>query len=117
MPPESLKLLEDMRQAARGIEAIVSGNSIENYRCNLQMRWAVERGFEIVGEALSQLRKIDPTTAESITDWRAIISFRNVLIHGYAVVNFDKTWDIAVTELPTLLRELDQLLGKSPDVA
>src|SRR5580700_8479850 len=99
MPPEALKLLEDMRQAAKDVMAMVDGKSVETYRTNKQLRWAVERGFEIIGEALTQLRKIDAKTAESITDWRAIIGFRNVLIHGYAIVNPDKTWDIAILEL------------------
>ena|SRR5882724_6121673 len=110
MQPESLKLLEDMRQAARDVASMVAGKTIEQYRADKQLRWAVERGFEIIGEALTQLRKIDPVTAESISDWRSIIGFRNVLIHGYAVVDADKTWDIAVSELPTLVRELDAML-------
>lgn len=110
MRPESRKLLEDMRQAAVGVRSIVAGKSIEQYRSDLQLRWAVERGFEIVGEALTQLRKIEPDLAESITDFRAIIGFRNVLIHGYAIVNPDKTWDIAIRELPELLKEVDTLL-------
>src|SRR5665213_3105512 len=110
MRPESLKLLEDMRLAARDVTTMVTGKSIDTYRTDKQLRWAVERGFEIVGEALTQLRKIDPATAEAITDWRAIIGFRNVLIHGYAVVNPDKTWDIANAELPILLNELNTML-------
>lgn len=91
MRPEASKLLEDMRQAAKGVRPLVVGRTIEQYRDDLQLRWAVERGFEIVGEALTQLRKLDPALAESITDYRAIIGFRNVLIHGYAVVDSDKT--------------------------
>lgn len=75
-----------------------------------QLRWSVERGFEIIGEALTQLRKIDAVTAESISDWRAIIGFRNVLIHAYAAVDHRKTWDIVNTELPILIQELDLLL-------
>ena len=71
---------------------------------------AVERGFEIIGEALSQLWKIDPVTTASITDWRGIVGFRSVLIHGYAKVSDIKTWDIVQTELPVLRRELDALL-------
>jgi uncharacterized protein with HEPN domain len=70
----------------------------------------VERCFEIVGEALSQLRKIDPATAQRITDWQAIIGFRNVLIHGYVQVDDAKTWDIVQSEIPVLLAELDELL-------
>ena len=111
MRPESVKLLEDMRRATKGVASIIVGKTIDHYRDELQLRWAVERGFEIAGEALTQLRKIDPAIAESITDWRAIIGFRNVLIHAYAVVNADKTWDIAVNELPALARQLDQLLS------
>lgn len=111
MRPESIKLLADMLTAAQGVRSIVQGRSIEQYRSDLQLRWAVERGFEIAGEALTQLRKIEPAVAESITDYRAIISFRNVLIHGYAVVNPDTTWDIAMTELPILVQEVEQLLA------
>ena len=110
MTPETLKLLTDMREAATDVANFVTGKTIEQYRTDKQLRMAVERGFEIIGEALSRLRKIDPTTAERITDWRAIIGFRNVLIHAYGVIDHAKTWDIAQTELPTLQRELDQLI-------
>lgn len=107
---ETIKLLEDMGQAARSVATIIQGKTIEQFKADIQFRWAVKRGFEIVGEALTQLRKFDSSTAESITDWRAIIGFRHVLIHGYAVVNSDKTWDIAVNELPGLVREIELLL-------
>ena len=111
MAPESAKLLEDMRQAAAAIIAMMQGETFEKYQADQRLRWAVERGFEIIGEALTQLNKIDATTAQSITDWRAIIGFRNVLIHGYAVVQHDKTWDIAQRELPILLAEVEKLLA------
>jgi uncharacterized protein with HEPN domain len=68
MPPESRKLLEDMRQAATKIARFAAGKTLEQYCQDEQLRWSVERGFEIVGEALSQLHKIDPDTAEHITD-------------------------------------------------
>ena len=110
MPPEDRKLLVDMLNAAAEIQAFTAGKSFEQYLGSLQLRWSVERGFEIVGEALTQLRKIDPATAESITDWQAIIGFRNVLIHGYSAVKHDKTWDIVQSELPVLRRELGDLL-------
>jgi uncharacterized protein with HEPN domain len=58
MQPQSRKLLEDMRDAAREITAITGGKSLQHYQSSRQLRWSVERGFEIVGEALSQLSKI-----------------------------------------------------------
>ena len=58
----------------------------------------------------TELRKIDPITTQRITDWQAIIGFRNVLIHGYGQVDDAKTWDIVQSEVPVLLAELDELL-------
>lgn len=113
---ESAKLLEDIRVAAADALDMASGKTYDDYLNNKQLRYAVERCFEIAGEALTQLNKLDPTMAQTITDWRAIIGFRNVLIHGYAIVRHDKTWDIVTNELPTLLREVTQLLVLPPDV-
>jgi uncharacterized protein with HEPN domain len=112
---ESLKLLEDIRVASADALEIAAGKTYEDYVASKQLRYAVERCFEIAGEALSQLAKLDPDVAQRITDWRAIIGFRNVLIHGYAVVRHDKTWDILVSELPVLLREVTEMLATGSD--
>jgi uncharacterized protein with HEPN domain len=64
MPPEVLKLLRDMQDAASDIAAFAAGKSFEAFQQDKQLRRAIERCFEIVGEALSQLRKIDPATAQ-----------------------------------------------------
>lgn len=113
MPPESRKLLEDMRQAAAKIARFAADKTYLQYRDDEQLQWSVERGFEIVGEALAQLRRHDPATAQRITDWQAIIGFRNVLIHGYSAVDHRKTWDIVQSELPTLRAEVERLLSES----
>jgi uncharacterized protein with HEPN domain len=110
MRPEILKLLKDMSDAANDVAGFSSGRSLDEFLTDKQFRMAVERGFEIIGEALSQLHKLEPAVAESLTDWRAIIGFRNVLIHGYGQVDHTKTWDILQSELPMLQRELGALL-------
>lgn len=99
-----------MRDAAAEITAIARTQTLTNYQTNKQFRWSVERGFEIIGEALSQLAKFDDALADKISERRKIISFRNILIHGYSKIDHAKTWDIVQQDLPTLLRELDQLL-------
>ncbi|HEY8667987.1 MAG TPA: HepT-like ribonuclease domain-containing protein, partial [Tepidisphaeraceae bacterium] len=53
-----------MLDAADEIAAITGGQALESYLSSRQLRWAVERGFEIIGEALSQLKKIDVPLAE-----------------------------------------------------
>lgn len=110
MHPKSRKLLEDMRSAASEIVGLAEGRTLHQYNASIQLRWCIERGFEIVGEALSQLMKLEPETALRIIDHRKIISFGNVLIHGYSKVNSELTWDIVQRSLPILRRELDDLL-------
>jgi uncharacterized protein with HEPN domain len=111
MRPESLKLLEDMRQATEELASFTSGKTLDDYLADPLLRRGTERCFEIVGEALSRLRKVDPATAESFSEWRSIISFRNVLIHGYAAIDHRKTWDIVESDLPVLREELQERIA------
>ena len=60
---------------------------------------------------MTALRKRDEPMADRITDNRKIIGLRNQLIHGYAVINHQITWDIVTNKVPVLRRELDALLG------
>jgi uncharacterized protein with HEPN domain len=62
----------------------------------------VERQFEIVGEALNQLSKVDPDAAARVPDLARIVAFRNILIHGYAVVDNELVWQVLVDRLPSL---------------
>jgi hypothetical protein len=73
MTPEALKLLEDMREAADDVSAFTTGKSVDDYRADKQLRRAVERSFEIIGEALSQLRKIEPQSAALFSESRKIL--------------------------------------------
>jgi uncharacterized protein with HEPN domain len=48
--------------------------------------------------------------AQRIPYIREIIAFRNLLIHGYAVVEHDRVWRIAETSLPGLRATVAALL-------
>ena len=76
------------------------------------LRAAVERQFEIVGEAMARLARIDETVAARISGYRRIIAFRNVLIHGYADMDDRLVWDVVERSLPTLVEELAALLDE-----
>src|SRR5207244_10935024 len=92
--------------------------SLADYATDAMLRSAVERQFEIIGEALSKLLKVEPSMAATITDSKRIISFRNVLIHGYATVSNEAVWTIVEKNLPVLHREVAQLLlaGADPEI-
>ena len=106
---EAKKLLLDMLQAAELIAEFTAGRTWEQYASDRYFRSAVERQFEIVGEALTALLRIDVATGSRITDYRKIVSFRNILIHGYSRVNDAVTWQIVQKDLPVLLSELRAL--------
>ena len=68
------------------------------------LKAAVERKFEIIGEALNRIKKVQPKILDEIRDYRKIIAFRNILIHGYDIVSDPIVWDIIQKDVP-LLRE------------
>ena len=74
------------------------------------MQAAVERKFEIIGEALNQLAKLDTTLAARIPDLPQIVAFRNQLIHGYATVKTETVWNVAQSALPALLGCVNALM-------
>ena len=106
MQLEAKKYLYDIQQAADRIAEFTAGQRLEDYRTNAMLRAAVERQFEIIGEALVQLAKLDEKLAARISEYRRIIAFRNILIHGYADVDDRLVWDVVETKLPVLRREV-----------
>jgi uncharacterized protein with HEPN domain len=77
------------------------------------LRSAVERQFEIIGEALAQLAKLDVKIVARISEHRRIIAFRNILIHGYADIDERLVWDIVQAKLPVLRQEIETLLNEA----
>jgi uncharacterized protein with HEPN domain len=76
------------------------------------LRAAVERHFEILGEALGRLAKVNPNLAARIPDLPRAVAFRNLLIHGYAAVNNRTVWRITQEDLPSLRDSVAALLAE-----
>ena len=62
--PITLFIVDDHQMLIDGIKALLMN----------------EDQFEIIGEALSQMSKLDPALAKRVSDYQKIISFRNILI-------------------------------------
>jgi uncharacterized protein with HEPN domain len=67
--------------------------------------------FAIIGEALAQVRQLDSTVLDHISENSRIIGFRNQIIHGYGRIDDEITWRIAETKLSVLRKELEALLS------
>ncbi len=111
MSHDPRKLLEDMRLACERVQRFTNGLAWEEYESNEMLRAAVERQFEIMGEALSRLLKLNASVASKISEHRRIIGFRNILIHGYDAVDDAIVWDVVKKNLPTFHREVEALLA------
>jgi uncharacterized protein with HEPN domain len=107
--------LWDIQQAAGAISRFVAGADFESYSRDEMMQAAVERKFEIIGEALGRLAKEDPDLAQRIPEFRNIIAFRNLLIHGYAAVDPTRVWQIVGNSLPPLRARIAELLDDLRD--
>jgi len=112
MRPEAAALLWDAQRAAGLISTFVADRTWPDYQHDPMLRSAVERQFEIVGEALNRLSRVDPETATQIPDLPRIVAFRNVLIHGYAAIDNELVWEAATARTQELRRVLDNLLGE-----
>ncbi|MFP5578365.1 MAG: DUF86 domain-containing protein [Acidimicrobiia bacterium] len=103
-------MLWDARRAAGLIRDFVEGRSWSDYLEDPMLRSAVERQFEIIGESLNRLARLDPSVAEQIDDLPRIVAFRNVLIHGYATIDDRIVWEVATERLAPLTELLTGLL-------
>ena len=108
---ETKKCLEDVRQAAELILQFTAGKSFVDYDADALLRSAVERQFEIIGEAVNRLAKMDSAVTQSLPDTPRIVAFRNILIHGYDVVDNHVVWDVIQTNLVPLCDRVISLLS------
>lgn len=112
MLPEAAKYLADILEAADCISRYSHGKSRGAYLADKELRDAVQWNFMVIGEAISQLNRLDPVVVGQISEWRRIIAFRNQLIHGYGVIKNEITWDIIENKLPILISDIHRLLDK-----
>jgi uncharacterized protein with HEPN domain len=112
MTYEIQKYLFDIQDCINRIENFVGSPKIfQNYVSNLMLQQAVERNFEIMGEAMNNILKINPNI--SITNARKIVDARNKIIHGYDSIEPENIWNIIIRHLPLLKIEVDTLLGNN----
>jgi len=104
-----LAFLFDMLRHARGAARAIEGRTREDYAGDENLRLAVERRLEIIGEAAGRISDEFKASRPEIP-WRKIVAQRNVLAHGYAEIEDDIIWQVVTVSVPELLDLLERLV-------
>jgi len=109
MKLEIRKFLYDIKESIESIENYLGEKRDFNiYIADKMLRRAVEREFEIIGEAMNRIEKTDSTI--DISSKKQIINLRNRVIHGYDKIDNEIIWGTIVRHLPKLKQEIESLL-------
>lgn len=97
--------------AVNYINEFLKGKKKEDFFDQPQLRFAVERQIEIIGEAANHLSsKIKENNPE--IDWRKIVAFRNFLAHEYFGVDLELVWGITQNNLSDLETCVQKVLSE-----
>lgn len=113
MRPETASALFDMDLAAGRIAEAIRGKSFEQYGADWLLQSAIERQFEILGEALVRIRQYEKPVFDQIPDALKIVALRNIIIHGYDAVDSVILWDLAQEKVPALINILAGMLAEA----
>lgn len=103
MPHKVEKLLLDIVLSCEETLVFCRNKSFVDFKSDRLLQLAIERQFEIMGEALYRLEKIDESNlAQRIPDYRKIIGLRNIIAHGYDIVDDSALWDFVINKVPSL---------------
>lgn len=98
----------DIFESVESIEKYIENIDFFQYQKNKMIRRAVEREFEIIGEATNALLKNNKDI--KITSAERIIGMRNRVIHGYDKIDDEIIWGTIKRHLPVLKKEVKELL-------
>ncbi|MGD8240618.1 MAG: DUF86 domain-containing protein [Armatimonadota bacterium] len=106
--------LLDMLQHARGVVRALRGRTLDDYLRDEDLRLAVERRLEIIGEGARRVSQAFQSAHREIP-WRKIIAQQNVLAHEYGEVQDDLVWQVGTVSVPELIGLLEPLVPPAPE--
>lgn len=107
-PRDYRDFLNDIVGAVRSIMSFSAGLSLDAYLADEKTRYAVMRGYEIMGEAVRHLPD-ELKNAHTDMPWQTMAAMRNRIIHGYFGIDDSILFTTIETELKPLLPRLESL--------
>jgi uncharacterized protein with HEPN domain len=102
--------LSDMLAYTQKAQKFVAGVSLLDFAANDEKLFAVIYALEVIGEAANHLPR-SFTRRYPDVPWAAIVGMRNLVIHGYDVVDAEIVWKTVEEDLPRLHIELERILA------
>ena len=108
MKRENILFVKDIIENINLIEKSIIKITEKNFKSNKLLIDATIRRLEIIGEAVKNL-PIDFITKYPEVQWKDISGFRDVMVHGYFVVDLDKVWVVIKEDLPALKQQIQKI--------
>ncbi|HBS32992.1 MAG TPA: hypothetical protein DEA40_14850 [Parvularcula sp.] len=105
-------LAADALSALGGIERRIVAYDQDRFLADDDMRFIVERLYNMLGEALNALSKALPAASAKISALPTIVSFRNILVHRYRHINPEIVFAVAKNETESLIAILESLMAE-----
>ena len=101
--------VEDMLTGCQDVQDFTRNKSFEDLVRDKGLNYSTLHALQIIGEAANNIPD-DIQAQMPHIDWRGIVGVRNVIAHGYAVINYTTIWDIIHHQIPELERQLTDVL-------
>lgn len=106
----NLAYFVDMREYAIALTDMLRDVSLDELERGQEKRWAVERVFQIIGEAANRVPQSVRERHPSIA-WHQIIGTRNRLAHEYNDISIEILWNAAQSDIPKLIQQLTAIIA------
>jgi uncharacterized protein with HEPN domain len=105
----NLFFLKDMENSVRKILKYTENIDFETFLNDEKTIDAVERNFEIIGEAVKSLSDDFKNTYPDIP-FRQIAGMRDKIIHDYFGVDYEIVWKTIKSKLPEFKSNIDKII-------
>ncbi len=101
-----------MRDHGREAMELAGGRRRADLDLDRMLELALTRLMEVLGEAARRVPEEFHQRYPEVP-WQDTTDLRNVLIHGYDIVDFDELWRIIQEHLPPLVQQLQAIIDEN----